>query len=73
MKVAAVVLAWISATSAFADPVLHSNPPVKLASMCFKTGEQESGMSKICYYDCLGSTYAITISNIALCPLSIDR
>jgi hypothetical protein len=40
---------------------------------CFKTGEQTSGMNKICYYDCLGSPAAITISAVALCPLSIQR
>lgn len=40
---------------------------------CFKTGEQTSGMNKICYYDCLGSPAAITISAVSLCPLSIKR
>lgn len=29
--------------------------------LCFKTGEQTSGMNKICYYNCLGSAAAITI------------
>ena len=41
--------------------------------VCFKTGEQISGMNKICYYDCLGSAYAITIKSTELCPLSIKR
>ena len=40
---------------------------------CFKSGEQTSGMNKICYYDCLGSTVAITISATSLCPLSINN
>jgi len=43
------------------------------AVTCFKTGERTSGMNKICFYDCLGSEVAITISNIALCPLSIQN
>jgi hypothetical protein len=43
------------------------------ATTCFKTGERTSGMNKICYYDCLGSEAAITISSVELCPLSIDR
>jgi hypothetical protein len=52
-----------------------SLPPVeqKMAVMCFKTGEQTSGMNKICYYNCLGSEAAITIGAVQLCPLSIDR
>lgn len=45
----------------------------KVAVMCFKTGEQTGGMNKICYYDCLGSPAAITVSSVSLCPLSINR
>lgn len=40
---------------------------------CFKTGERTSGMNKICFYDCLGSEAAITISSVELCPLTIER
>ena len=40
---------------------------------CFATGEQISGMNKICFYDCLGSVAAITLKSIDLCPLSIQR
>jgi hypothetical protein len=43
------------------------------ATTCFKAGEQISGMNKICYYNCMGSTAAITISSVSLCPLSIQR
>ena len=43
------------------------------AIMCFKTGEQISGLNKICYYDCAGSTAAITIKSYELCPLSINQ
>ena len=42
-------------------------------STCFKTGEETSGTNKICYYDCLGSAAAITISSVSLCPLTINR
>lgn len=45
----------------------------KVAVLCFKTGERTSGMNKICYYDCLGSASAITISSVSLCPLSINQ
>lgn len=48
-------------------------PPPRYAMMCMLTGEQSSGMTKICYYDCLGSPAAITVSATSLCPLSINR
>jgi hypothetical protein len=73
MKFAAVLLASLSATSAFADPTLQSKPPVMLASTCFKAGEQTSGMNKICYYTCLSGEVAITVPFVELCPISIDR
>ncbi|BAQ16936.1 hypothetical protein [Methyloceanibacter caenitepidi] len=41
--------------------------------MCFFSHEVASGMNKICYYDCLGSPAAITISSVSLCPLNINR
>lgn len=48
--------------------------PIRASAVtCFKTGEQISGMNKICYYDCLGSGYAITIKSHELCPLSVKR
>lgn len=34
--------------------------------------ETPAGMNKICYYDCLGSTKAITVSAVLLCPLNIS-
>ena len=37
----------------------------------FKTGENTTGMTKICFYNYLGSTYTKTVSSIQLCPLSI--
>tara|TARA_B110000503_G_scaffold42186_1_gene69121 strand:+ start:161 stop:367 length:207 start_codon:yes stop_codon:yes gene_type:complete len=49
--------------------------PAHIASAvtCFKTGEQTSGMNKICYYDCMGSQAAITVSAVSLCPLTINN
>lgn len=42
-------------------------------TVCFFKRDETSGMNKICYYDCLGSLTAITISAVAICPLSIKR
>jgi hypothetical protein len=50
------------------DPGIH-----RVAITCFLKGEQVSGMNKICYYDCLGSAAAITISAVQLCPLNVQR
>ena len=46
---------------------------IQLAMMCFSSGEQISGMNKICYYNCGGSQAAITVSSASLCPLTIDN
>ncbi len=41
------------------------------ASGVFKR-EKNSGIYKICYYDCLGSEVAITIKSTERCPRTID-
>ena len=38
----------------------------------FKTGERTTGMTKQCFYDALGSTYAKTIGSVDLCPLTVQ-
>lgn len=43
------------------------------AMMCFKSGEQLSGMNKICYYRCPNGTAAITVASYELCPISINN
>lgn len=50
-----------------------SQPWVRVALTCFKSGEQQSGMNKICYYNCLGSQVAINVGSVELCPLTIDH
>ncbi len=44
----------------------------RLAATCPKTGEQTSGMNKICFYNCVGSMAAITVGATELCPLFIQ-
>lgn len=65
-----------TALAALALSVLANTPAEtprnELAAVCFKSGEQLSGMNKICYYNCMGSTVAITISSVQLCPLTIN-
>ena len=43
------------------------------AIACFYQREEISGMNKICYYQCVNGTRAITISAVSLCPLSLNR
>ena len=40
---------------------------------CFKTGEYQSGLNKICNYKCLLSPYAMTIGSTSLCPSMVNR
>lgn len=67
----------LSASVGPSEPPASPPKPIRLAqnTTCFKTGENQppGSMTKICYYDCLGSPVAITISSVQLCPLSIKR
>lgn len=40
-------------------------------AVCFFAGERTSGMNKICYYDCLEGTRAITIGALDMCPMTL--
>jgi hypothetical protein len=41
--------------------------------VCLFKSEQISGTKKVCYYDCGGSIFSITIDCLQLCPLSIRK
>jgi hypothetical protein len=43
---------------------------IQIAGGCFLTSEQVSGANRICYYDCVSGTQAITIPVNAVCPYS---
>ncbi len=55
------------------SPMPNKAPETRLAVLCFKSGERTSGFNKIGYYNCMGSTAAITIGAVQLCPLNINR
>ena len=65
-----VLLAVLATPPQQATPVPQGQ---QLALICFNTGEESSGLNKICYYDCGGSRAAITVRSTSLCPLSINR
>ena len=50
-----------------------SGENIVIAGTCFYSGEQISGMNKICYYNCISGTVAITVRSTQLCPLNINR
>ena len=39
---------------------------------CFANGDSASGMTKICYYNCIGGRASKTVRSVELCPVSID-
>lgn len=41
------------------------------AGTAFYSGEEQGILSKVCYYNYLGSTYTLNTSAVALCPLQI--
>jgi len=51
-------------------PSYQSPPKNSGGSTCFFKRDVDSGMNKICYYDCLGSAHAMTISIARICPLT---
>lgn len=65
------ILALLAMLNAEPNNISKAPERYEVASTCFNSGEETSGMNKICYYDCLGGTKAITISSVKLCPLSI--
>jgi len=67
------MLSTFEAESKTAEMQSKPTDEIDVAVACFFDYEQTSGMNKICFYDCMGSSAAITISRVSLCPLSINR
>ena len=53
------------------SPSKTADERIIIAGICFASGSSVSGMNKICYYNCVGGTAAITIKSFKLCPLTI--
>jgi len=47
-------------------------PLVAQATTAFLIDERDTGMTRQCVYEALGSEYTITISITRLCPLTIE-
>ena len=48
------------------------NSPTSNSRTCFKSSETTSGLSKICYYNCGGTTRALNVNSTQLCPLNAN-
>ncbi len=57
---------------AFLGSLLVSVPTNAQTVTAFKAGEYQTGMTKQCFYNALGSTHTLTVSSVSLCPLSVQ-
>ena len=48
------------------------SPSSTKSNICFKTSEVKSGLGKICYYNCVGTTKTLNIKSTQLCPLNAN-
>jgi hypothetical protein len=66
-----IVLALAAVTVSASVIATESPGSVKsfaVAMVCKKSGQQTSGLTKICYYDCAGSEGATTVKTYEACP-----
>jgi hypothetical protein len=52
-------------------PAPPAQPPIRLASICVKTGEKLNGANKDCFYNCGGEGRVLTVPSRTICPLTI--
>ena len=54
-------------------PTVPAQKVVQATMTCLNTGEQVSGLNKLCYYDCLDALAVVAIASTELCPRALDR
>lgn len=59
--------------SAVAVAFVMAGLSVAAAETCFFDREHTEGMNKLCFYKCVSGPAAITVSAVALCPLTLQR
>ena len=52
--------------------LLASAPPALGQGVCFFDGAEVTAMTQVCFYHCWDGRYAITISAVDICPISIS-
>jgi hypothetical protein len=65
--VLALTIVAVSA-SAIAETTPQTERPSRVAIICTKSGDQVSGLTKTCYYNCVGGERAMTTRAYESCP-----
>jgi hypothetical protein len=68
MRIVLVLAVFAMSAPATAEEIPHGAKPSKMAMFCNKSGQQTSGLTKVCYYDCGGAEGAITVKPYDACP-----
>lgn len=55
-------------TSAIAQEAPRTEKPSRIAIFCTNSGQQVSGLTKVCYYNCAGRERAMTTKGYESCP-----
>jgi len=65
----ALALAIVAvSTSAIAEEAPRAEKPSTVAIFCTNSGQQVSGLTKVCYYNCVGGERAMTTTAYESCP-----
>jgi hypothetical protein len=63
-------LAFLVTTTASFSPGSGTDPKPSSTIMCFFSHETVDGFSKICFYDCMCGTKALSVKAYQLCPIN---
>jgi hypothetical protein len=73
MRTVLALAIFAASTPAIAEETPRSPKPTKLSMLCTKSGQQTSGLTKVCYYDCGGTEGAISVKPYDSCPRWTSR
>ena len=59
---------FAASTPAIAEEAPRSAKPTKISMLCTKSGQQTSGLTKVCYYSCGEAEGAISVKPYDSCP-----
>jgi hypothetical protein len=61
MRIVFALAVFTMSAPAIAEEAPRTARPSRMAMFCTKSGQQTSGLTKVCYYDCAGSEGAIAV------------
>jgi hypothetical protein len=68
MRTVLALVVFATSVPAIAEKTPRSAKPPKMSMFCAKSGQQTSGLTKVCYYSCGGAEGAITVKPYDSCP-----